>query len=115
MRSHISEVDFRAYFQFRYGPDRELPQAAFKSLFAREKPRLDMLTIRLIFIRNFDRPWQGKTLTILGNEDKRMTFVSTGIAHGSPDADQWFNVMHVRPINVQCEDLLDVFLVSAED
>jgi len=61
-----------------------------------------------------DKFRKGQVFVVARLPEKSVRFISTTMSHCNPNPDNWFVLMHVEPINCDCEDLADVFLVSYE-
>ncbi|QDV15575.1 hypothetical protein Pan153_01890 [Gimesia panareensis] len=111
MKSQISENDLKDFYESLTRLTDRQPQAAVKSLLA--KPgRKGRLCVRIEYIKGLDRFQEGQVFSVGGSPEKSVRFISTTVSHGDANPENWFVVMHVEPINCECEDLENVFLIS---
>lgn len=88
--------------------------AAVKCILAKQGFR-GRFSLHVKFVEGMDRVFPGQLFHVAGNPTKQLRFVSTTIAHGDANAENWFMLMHIEPISCDIEDLNDVFLVSFDE
>ncbi|WP_145057271.1 hypothetical protein [Lignipirellula cremea] len=113
MKYQISAEDFKDSRTTLSTFHENEPTAAARCLIARRGWK-GRLSLRVKFVEGLDRPFTGQIFQVVGDPEKLVRFVSTSMSHGDPDPDRWFMLMHVEPVNCECSDLDDNYLVSFE-
>ncbi|MCC9607180.1 hypothetical protein LOC68_14125 [Blastopirellula sp. JC732] len=113
MKYQVSPNDFYDFWSDGENTTSETPAAAVFSFLA-IPGRKGRIGLRIGYIQGLDRFVEGQLFQVGKDPSKAVRFVCTAMAHGHPDPEEWFTVMHVEPVSCECADLNNVFLVGFE-